>query len=71
MFLELISLCKCNFLSFRNYFLVQVQVGVLPELIFKQVVMQVPFSSIPGFGVLRWGCATAERIRWELLPWKI
>ena len=29
----------------------QVQVGVLPELIFKQVVMQVPFSSIPGF----WG----------------
>ena len=25
----------------------QVQVGVLPELIFKQVVMQVPFSSIP------------------------
>ena len=26
----------------------QVQVGVLPELIFKQVVMQVPLS-IPGF----------------------
>ena len=34
MFLELISLCKCNFSSFHNYFLMQVQVGVLPELIF-------------------------------------
>ena len=29
----------------------QVQAGVLPELMFKQVVMQVPLSSIPGF----WG----------------
>ena len=52
MFLELISLCKCNFSSFHNSFFMQVQVGVLPEFIFKQVVMQVPFSSIPGFGVL-------------------
>ena len=51
MFLELISLCKCNFSSFHNYFLMQVQVGALPELFFKQVVVQVPFSSIPGF----WG----------------
>ena len=51
MLLELISLCKCNFSSFHNYLFLQVQVGVLPELIFKQVVMQVPFWSIPGF----WG----------------
>ena len=29
----------------------QVQVGVLPELTSKQVIMQVPFLSIPGF----WG----------------
>ena len=29
----------------------QVQVGVLPEFIFKQVVMQVPFLSVPRF----WG----------------
>ena len=28
----------------------QVQVGALLELFFKQVVMQVPLSSIPGFG---------------------
>ena len=35
----------------------QVQVRVLPELIFKQVVMQVPFSSIPGF----WGAKLGLR----------
>ena len=45
MFLELISLCKCNFSNFHNYFFMQVQVGVLPELIFKQVVMQAHVSS--------------------------
>ena len=51
MFLGFIPLCKCNFSSFHNYFFMQVQVGALPELVIKQVVMQVPFSSIPGF----WG----------------
>ena len=52
MFLKLISLCKCDFSSFHNYiFFMQVQVGVLPEIILKQVAMQVPFLSIPGF----WG----------------
>ena len=51
MFLELIFLRKCNFSSFHNYLFMQVQVRVLPELIFKQVVVQVPSSSIPGL----WG----------------
>ena len=36
MFLELIALCKCNFSSFHNLFFMQVQVGVLPELIFEK-----------------------------------
>ena len=35
-FLELISLCECNFLSFPNYSSMQVQVGALPESIFEQ-----------------------------------
>ena len=54
MFLELISLCKCNFSSFHNYFFVQVQVGVLPELIFKQVVYASAFfvySRILGYSI--------------------
>ena len=38
-------------------FFMQVQVGVLPELIFKQVIMQVPFSSLPGV----WGTQLALR----------
>ena len=44
---------QVQFSSFHNYFCMQVQVGVLPELIFELVVMQVPFPfpSIPGF----WG----------------
>ena len=44
-------LMQVQFLEFSSLFLMQVQVGVLPELIFKQVVMQVPLLSIPGF----WG----------------
>ena len=43
MFLQLISICKCNFFSFHNYLLMQMQFGVLQEFIFKQVVMQVVF----------------------------
>ena len=39
-----------QFLEFSWLFVMQVQMGVLLELISKQVVMQVPFSSIPGFG---------------------
>ena len=52
MFLELISLCKCNFSSFHNYLFMQVQVGVLLELFLKQVVMQVPFRLFQDYGVL-------------------
>ena len=42
---------KGSLLFTKFSFFLQVQVEVLPELILKQVVVQVPFSSIPGF----WG----------------
>ena len=71
MFMELISLCKCNFLSFHNYFL-QMQVGVLPELIIlSKLSCKCLLRLFQDFGVPRQGCAIAERIRWEILPWKI
>ena len=44
-------LMQVQFLEFSYLFFMQVQVWVLPEINFKQVVMQVPFSSIPVF----WG----------------
>ena len=49
--LELISLCHCNFSSFHNYCFYASASGSFAESIFKQVVMQVPFPSIPAF----WG----------------
>ena len=57
-FPELVSLCKWNFSSFHNYLFYASASGSFAELNFKQVVMEVPLSSTPGYGGTQLGLRT-------------
>ena len=70
MFLESISLCKCNFSSFHHYFFCKCKWEFCRNSFKSRLLCNCFFSSIPGFWCPLQGCAIAERIRWGFLPWK-